>query len=809
MGRAKSYLPAVAVLIGAILRLAGLDHIPPGLYYDESADGVDALRVLAGIHPVFFTGNQGREPLLIYMEAASSLLLGPTPLALHIPMAAVGILTVAATYSCFRALFGKSVAVIGAFLLAVSFWHVSLSRLALRPVGLPLFIAIAGYALWSGINRQSLRHFALGGLALGLSLYTYIPSRLGPVLFALWLGGIMIVRLSRHDRSWRRIALGSGLAAGTLTVTFFPLGYYFASHPNEFFGRIRTEAAVGQVGTILHGFSQALIAVVWSGDPNPRQDLPGLPLVALPLGVLAIYGIIVGLRSRPRETCFVLSWCAAMLAPAALSLQPAHALRLVGELPYVLALPAIAIDALQKQRIGRVKIGSILGVAVILFVGITSAWNYFVVWAPRPDTATAFQADLWSSLQLLHDVPPDTEAFATANVYQGEAIPWLFSAYARTRSHAFDGTRDFVLPSPQPAETPNAASDNAGTSRVTKASLTLLNGPTGTSSYQPDVDYVYAASQVPDFRSFLDVTPSLIATSVNNQGVVTGKLFRLPLSTELPVPAHSADAWLGTAIHLIGTNGPSVVAPGQTARVTVYWTVNGHLPDGNWQFFCQLVDRQQHRILAQDYNEGFPPSQWQNGDRVMTWFNLPIPANAPAVVADVNVGMFDRNTGQRLALVDSSGRPSGTALIVGPVRIDRSPVISPPVHLLGDTFNGSIDLVGFTLSRTPHDTVTVNLVWRATRPVKHDYTVFIHALNQNGQLVAQDDSQPQHGDFPTSTWKVGELIPDSHQLRFIAKRAEATNLEIGLYLLATGQRLRVVAPGRSGRSNAIVVPLSR
>jgi hypothetical protein len=43
-----------------------------------------------------------------------------------------------------------------------------------------------------------------------------------------------------------------------------------------------------------------------------------------------------------------------------------------------------------------------------------------------------------------------------------------------------------------------------------------------------------------------------------------------------------------------------------------------------------------------------------------------------------------------------------------------------------------------------------------------DYTVFVHVLDPNGQLVAQSDLQPGGGYAPTSSWPIGRPITDRH-----------------------------------------------
>ena len=49
--RVDALILVMILLIGAALRFSDLASLPSGLFYDESANGVDALRVLAGYSP--------------------------------------------------------------------------------------------------------------------------------------------------------------------------------------------------------------------------------------------------------------------------------------------------------------------------------------------------------------------------------------------------------------------------------------------------------------------------------------------------------------------------------------------------------------------------------------------------------------------------------------------------------------------------------------------------------------------------------------------------------------------------------------
>jgi len=92
----------------------------------------------------------------------------------------------------------------------------------------------------------------------------------------------------------------------------------------------------------------------------------------------------------------------------------------------------------------------------------------------------------------------------------------------------------------------------------------------------------------------------------------------------------------------------------------------------------------------------------------------------------------------------------------------------------------------------PAKEVTVTLYWRARREIYADYTVFIHLLDSEGQIVAQHDSMPVEGKYPTSFWQAEEIVEDSHQMGFVGGPPGGRYwLAVGMYVLETMTRAEV------------------
>ena len=140
---------------------------------------------------------------------------------------------------------------------------------------------------------------------------------------------------------------------------------------------------------------------------------------------------------------------------------------------------------------------------------------------------------------------------------------------------------------------------------------------------------------------------------------------------------------------------------------------------------------------------------------------------------------------------------------------------SPPTGLPEGAearFEKGITLLGHRLRLLSAKELEVQLLWRAEREappstegtieqpsvppasggVDADYTVFVH-LTRDGQLIAQSDSFPAHGYYPTSLWRPGDVVVDEHVLRLPEPYDPARHvLTVGLYRLETMRRLWVL-----------------
>ena len=128
---------------------------------------------------------------------------------------------------------------------------------------------------------------------------------------------------------------------------------------------------------------------------------------------------------------------------------------------------------------------------------------------------------------------------------------------------------------------------------------------------------------------------------------------------------------------------------------------------------------------------------------------------------------------------------------VVPVTLNRpaSAAVPAAAEPVGRQFGDAITLDSFTLD-TSGGAIDLTLYWWADALLPEDYQVFVHVLDAEGAMLAQDDSAPLQGRYPTSQWRSGVLIADPHHIA-LDPLPEAFGVRVGLYRLPDGARLPV------------------
>lgn len=172
-----------------ILRVYNLSGNPPGFYVDEAAIGFNAYTIgVAGIdehlvkYPIFFQSfGDYRLPLPIYATVPSVMLFGLSEFSVRFVAAIFGVLSIIFMMLAVGTLYDKLTAILVGLFLAISPWHLHMSRMAIEYVFWLGTFPIGFYFLAKSLRNPM--YLLPMAFFFGISLYTYYASLFVTPLF--------------------------------------------------------------------------------------------------------------------------------------------------------------------------------------------------------------------------------------------------------------------------------------------------------------------------------------------------------------------------------------------------------------------------------------------------------------------------------------------------------------------------------------------------------------------------------------------------------------------------------------------------
>ncbi|MDI6756869.1 MAG: glycosyltransferase family 39 protein [Endomicrobiia bacterium] len=470
--RARSLrLAAVVFAAALIIRLWGLDKVPTGFYLDEGVYALCASDILDGIsRPAYFNRLWGVDAMYAYIAAVSFKIFGASIVSLRIVSALAGAVTVAGifllAFEIFRRkkysggdadddLFAYRAALVAAFAMAFSRWHITFSRIAFQGILLPLVSSFAFYFLYRAFANRKTRDFAVSGVLLGAAFYTYLPSRFVPfaALFAVVCEALRM-RYSREDKKLPALARGVAIMVVAAVLVSLPLWLHFVRHPEFFLARSR---AVFDGASPSANFIKSALMFGFEGDSNPRHNIPVAPMFSFGLFVLFAGGVALGAKNlvfgpRRSAAAFLFFWFAAMFLPSIFSSEAPHALRTIGVLPPAFILcgyfAASAYGALGRGTILK----ALTAAALLAAMAFVETKNYFFVWAPSEETRRAFGAWQVDVLRRAGGLLDSHEVFLPMSFYVNPAMTFLARAEFGSKFRCVSALPDFEFESKPPRD---------------------------------------------------------------------------------------------------------------------------------------------------------------------------------------------------------------------------------------------------------------------------------------------------------------------------------------------------------------------
>jgi 4-amino-4-deoxy-L-arabinose transferase-like glycosyltransferase len=363
---------ATAVLVivagAAVFRLQHLSWIPYGISGDEAIFGLEGRRILdeGPIGPYSPFAN-GQPAGVLYLASASIWAFGDTIFAIRLVPAVAGILTVLALFAYGRRHFGVGTGLLGAALLAVSSWHIAISRFAIPLAAWPLVGLLTAAALCEalraprpGASRSaSWRWWAAAGVFAALGVYVYDANSVFLVVLVLFLAGVAVVR----RRDLRPLLVGVGVMALAFVVVAAAMIRYVAEHPDGYLGHTRSNTIFHQpqwkslrgVGSKAWFLARRYVEYWDRLCCHPKVDIDGIgvaPPARVPLLALAACGMLLGLWRR-RGPPVALGITLVLLMPVAYVLsEGGQARRAFVTLPFLAVFAAFGVVGLVHE-VGR------------------------------------------------------------------------------------------------------------------------------------------------------------------------------------------------------------------------------------------------------------------------------------------------------------------------------------------------------------------------------------------------------------------------------------------------------------------------
>jgi len=468
------------LLLAGGLRLANLTKSPPGLNQDEAANAWNAYCLLKtgqdqhGVRwPIFYSRCLGgnRSTLFLYILLPFQALGGLNVWTTRLPVAVGGLLAVVLTYWVGTRLFGRSVGLAAAALLAVNPWHLQQSRWGHEGALCPL-LALAPLAmlLWANLipvdqqqRRPRLIVATLAGLLTGICCYGYpavrlfIPVFLVLTFLASWNGWRVAPQLRR-----RIVALC--LFSVALGATLGPLGWKHITDPDGIAKRGQTTlfwkgpqpletVAANIAGRYRDHFGPDFLFV--RGDHYELQSPPDagqFHWYMLPVMLVGL-GTVIRQLKHSRAARVLLVWV--LMYPVGDTLGwhiagSAHALRSGPGLCGLVLLAAVgAVNAgrwLRGRKPPLAWAAASIFLATALLLNVRYLHRFFGEFNTRPNIYRAYHVDLLKACEWLRPRLDELDAVfcTTLDMRLPYAVSLVGLGY--DPQTWFDGPREFVTP---------------------------------------------------------------------------------------------------------------------------------------------------------------------------------------------------------------------------------------------------------------------------------------------------------------------------------------------------------------------------
>ncbi|MCL5094229.1 MAG: glycosyltransferase family 39 protein [Patescibacteria group bacterium] len=335
----RRFIPLFIVALAFILRIYYLNELPNGLAKQEYLIVKRVLSIKTWSD--LWLGIYFPQGIFIFLGALFSKVFGAKVIVFRLLTATLGTLTVLFAYLFTKEWFTKEAGYFASFLLAVSSWHITLSRNIDPNILLPLFLLLLFYVTTFAFRTKKNFYFILSGFILGLGLYVNIAFVLSPFLFVP-VGLYFYFKNKKFVTSYiRELTFAIDAAA----ITSVPYLVSFVRYHSDFL----KPYTIKMFSYWFYNIGSIIQSLFSHGETNYFYNLGFEPLVSPFVGIVLICAITFGLLNiRNRKQVFLLGWFLVFLLPGIFS-KTTVIDKISGIIPVVFILAAVLITHLTRK----------------------------------------------------------------------------------------------------------------------------------------------------------------------------------------------------------------------------------------------------------------------------------------------------------------------------------------------------------------------------------------------------------------------------------------------------------------------------
>lgn len=343
----KWFVLSLILALFLLTRIYHIQEIPSSLYWDEASIGYNAYSIIKTGHdewgkffPLHFRAfGEFKLPIYIYTVSLSEILLGNSVLAVRLPAVIFSLISLLFVYKLSLEIFkGNQIALLSALFFTISPWLFIFSRTGYEATAGLAFYLTGIYFFIAKYNKPWKLFISITCFI--LSLYSYNSFLIITPLTLLILVPFSLENLRKliEIRLWEFM-----LAAIFLVVSIVPIIRFFKYEGGVRYQQVRVQSVAQIPKNYLSHFSSNFL---FSGDNNPRSQMPGFGQLYYFDSIFILLGIIYILKSKQKR--YYLAVVLALLGPipASLTKESPHALRSLSAAPFLLIISALGANYL-------------------------------------------------------------------------------------------------------------------------------------------------------------------------------------------------------------------------------------------------------------------------------------------------------------------------------------------------------------------------------------------------------------------------------------------------------------------------------